>query len=56
MSDQTIVQLVLQTGAIGLCALMVFHIGRKLDRLAEAIYKLVQRVEIGLDRDFRRGQ
>ena len=52
MNDMA-VQLVIQAGAIGICALLVVSHGRKMDRLAEAIYKLVQRVEILIDRDER---
>lgn len=57
MNESTIVQLVVQTGAIGLCALMLLYVGKKLDRAADAFNNLATKIEIMLDRDeFRRGE
>ena len=50
MNESTIVQLVVQTGAIGLCALMMLYVGKKLDRLIEAFSKLAVKLEILIDR------
>jgi outer membrane murein-binding lipoprotein Lpp len=53
MNESLLLQLVVQAGALGICALMVLISGRKMDRLSEAIYTLVQRVELSLDRSYR---
>lgn len=54
MNESIIVQLVVQTGALGLCALMILYLGKKMDRLADGIYKLVQRTEVLIDAVDRR--
>ena len=51
--NELALQFVVQAGALGICALLIISSGRKQDRLAEAIYKLVQRVEVLIDRASR---
>lgn len=53
MNESTVIQLVVQTGAIGLCALMMLYVARKMDRLADRIGELVEEVRLMLDRDKR---
>lgn len=43
MNESLVVQLVVQTGALGICALLIVNTGRKMDRLTEAIYELLAR-------------
>lgn len=39
--NETVIQLVVQTGALGLVALQIFVVGKKLDKLSDCIMVLM---------------
>lgn len=52
-TEQFVIQLIVQCGAVGLCALLIHSFGRKLDALTGALYKAIQRIDLVLDELYR---